>query len=88
MKIPVSEDMLGRIFNGSGKPQDGGPQVLPEDVLDIQGQPINPSQRDYPEEMIETGISAILHVDKKYHYLVVQVYHIMKLLLKLCVKQV
>jgi len=59
MKIPVSEDMLGRIFNGSGKPQDGGPPVLPEDVLDIQGQPINPSQRDYPEEMIETGISAI-----------------------------
>jgi len=59
MKMPVSEDMLGRIFNGSGKPQDGGPQVLPEDVLDIQGQPINPSQRDYPKEMIETGISAI-----------------------------
>lgn len=59
MKMPVSEDMLGRIFNGSGKPLDGGPPVLPEDVLDIGGQPINPSQRDYPEEMIETGISAI-----------------------------
>jgi len=59
MKIPVSEDMLGRIFNGSGQPQDGGPPVLPEQVLDIGGQPINPSQRDYPEEMIETGISAI-----------------------------
>ncbi len=59
MKMPVSEDMLGRIFNGSGRPQDGGPPVLPEDILDIQGQPINPSQRDYPEEMIETGISAI-----------------------------
>merc|ERR1712176_1713476 len=55
----VSEDMLGRIFNGSGQPQDGGPPVLPEQVLDIGGQPINPSQRDYPEEMIETGISAI-----------------------------
>merc|ERR1712156_1065164 len=51
--------MLGRIFNGSGQPQDGGPPVLPEQVLDIGGQPINPSQRDYPEEMIETGISAI-----------------------------
>jgi V-type H+-transporting ATPase subunit B len=59
MKMPVSEDMLGRIFNGSGMPQDDGPPVLPEDILDIQGQPINPSQRDYPEEMIETGISAI-----------------------------
>jgi V-type H+-transporting ATPase subunit B len=59
MKMAVSEDMLGRIFNGSGKPQDDGPPVLPEAVLDIGGQPINPSQRDYPEEMIETGISAI-----------------------------
>eukprot|EP01084_Bolivina_argentea_P028760 53403_1 len=59
MRMPVSEDMLGRIFNGSGQPQDGGPPVLPEEVLDIGGQPINPSQRDYPEEMIETGISAI-----------------------------
>jgi len=59
MRMPVAEDMLGRIYNGSGKPQDDGPPVLPEDYLDIQGQPINPSQRDYPEEMIETGISAI-----------------------------
>lgn len=59
MKMGVSEDMLGRIFNGSGKPQDGGPDILPEKVLDIGGQPINPAQRDYPEEMIETGISAI-----------------------------
>merc|ERR1712157_85512 len=57
--MAVSEDMLGRIFNGSGQPQDGGPPILPEQVLDIGGQPINPSQRDYPEEMIETGISAI-----------------------------
>jgi len=59
MRMPVARDMLGRIFNGSGKPQDGGPDVLPEDFLDIQGQPINPAQRDYPEEMIQTGISAI-----------------------------
>lgn len=59
MRMPVARDMLGRIFNGSGKPQDGGPPVLPEDYLDIQGQPINPAQRDYPEEMIQTGISAI-----------------------------
>ena len=57
MKMPVSEDMLGRIFNGSGKPRDNGPPVLPEQVLDIGGQPINPAQRDYPQEMIETGHS-------------------------------
>jgi len=59
LKTPVSEDMLGRVFNGSGKPIDKGPKVLPEDFLDIQGQPINPFSRTYPEEMIQTGISAI-----------------------------
>jgi V-type H+-transporting ATPase subunit B len=59
LKMPVSEDMLGRIFNGSGKPIDKGPPVLAEDFLDIQGQPINPSTRIYPEEMIQTGISPI-----------------------------
>lgn len=59
LRIPVSEDMLGRIFNGSGKPIDDGPKVLAEDYLDIQGQPINPCQRVYPEEMIQTGLSAI-----------------------------
>ena len=57
--MPVSEDMLGRIFNGSGKPIDKGPPVLAEDYLDIMGQPINPSSRIYPEEMIQTGISSI-----------------------------
>ena len=59
LRTPVSEDMLGRIFNGSGKPIDRGPPVLAEDYLDIQGQPINPYSRTYPEEMIQTGISAI-----------------------------
>lgn len=59
LKTPVSEDMLGRIFNGSGKPVDHGPEVLAEDFLDIQGQPINPFERNYPKEMIQTGISAI-----------------------------
>jgi len=59
LKIPVSEDMLGRVFNGSGKPIDKGPKVLAEDYLDIQGQPINPFSRIYPEEMIQTGISTI-----------------------------
>ncbi|KAJ3283965.1 Vacuolar ATP synthase subunit B [Borealophlyctis nickersoniae] len=59
LKIPVSEDMLGRVFNGSGKSIDRGPKVFAEDYLDIQGQPINPYSRIYPEEMIQTGISAI-----------------------------
>ena len=59
LKMAVSEDMLGRVFDGSGKPIDGGPQILAEDYLDIQGEPINPSSRIYPEEMIQTGISGI-----------------------------
>ncbi|CAH7688492.1 vacuolar ATP synthase subunit B [Phakopsora pachyrhizi] len=59
MKLPVSEDMLGRIFNGSGKPIDKGPKVFAEDYLDIDGSPINPYSRIYPEEMIQTGISTI-----------------------------
>jgi V-type H+-transporting ATPase subunit B len=59
LRIAVSEDMLGRVFNGSGKPIDKGPPVLAEEYYDIQGQPINPVMRTYPEEMIQTGISAI-----------------------------
>lgn len=59
LRTPVSEDMLGRVFNGSGKAIDKGPKVLAEDFLDIQGQPINPYSRIYPEEMIQTGVSAI-----------------------------
>jgi len=59
LKMPVSEDMLGRVFNGSGKSIDKGPKVFAEDYLDIMGQPINPFSRVYPEEMIQTGISAI-----------------------------
>ncbi|RKO99743.1 hypothetical protein CXG81DRAFT_14087 [Caulochytrium protostelioides] len=59
LRMPVSEDMLGRIFNGSGKPIDRGPAVLADDYFDINGQPINPYSRIYPEEMIQTGISAI-----------------------------
>ena len=49
--------MLGRYFDGSGKGKDGGPPVLAEDFLDIQGMPINPFARIYPKEMIQTGIS-------------------------------
>jgi V-type H+-transporting ATPase subunit B len=59
MKMPVSEDMLGRVFNGSGVPIDKGPKIFAEEYLDIQGQSINPSSRTYPEEMIQTGISTI-----------------------------
>lgn len=59
LKCPVSEDMLGRAFNGSGKPIDKGPRVLAEEYLDIQGMPINPQMRTYPEEMIQTGVSTI-----------------------------
>ncbi|CAG8982563.1 hypothetical protein HYALB_00007279 [Hymenoscyphus albidus] len=59
LKIGVSEDMLGRIFDGSGRAIDKGPKVLAEDYLDINGSPINPFSRVYPEEMISTGISAI-----------------------------
>jgi len=59
MKIPVSEDMIGRIFNGSGKAIDKGPAVLAEEFLDIQGIPINPCARVYPQQMIQTGISSL-----------------------------
>jgi len=59
MKLPVSEDMMGRIFNGSGAPIDKGPKVFAEDYLDLNGSPINPYSRIYPEEMIQTGISTI-----------------------------
>jgi len=59
LKMGVSEEMLGRSFNGSGKVIDAAPKVLAETYLDINGQPINPSSRDYPKAMIQTGISAI-----------------------------
>jgi len=59
LKLPVSRDILGRIFNGMGEPIDGGPAVVPEDYLDINGQPINPATRQPPAEFIETGLSAI-----------------------------
>ena len=59
LRLAVSEDMLGRVFNGSGAAIDKGPQVMAEDYLDINGSPINPYSRAYPEEMISTGISTI-----------------------------
>lgn len=59
LELPVSEDMLGRVFDGLGKPIDGGPEVIPEERMDINGLPMNPTARDYPNEFIQTGISAI-----------------------------
>ncbi|HSO25110.1 MAG TPA: ATP synthase subunit B [Methanobacteriaceae archaeon] len=58
-KIGVSQDMMGRIFDGTGKPIDGGPEIIPEKELDINGSPMNPSAREFPAEFIETGISTI-----------------------------
>ncbi len=55
----VSPDILGRVFSGMGKPIDGGPQIIPEKRLDINGAPINPAAREYPAEFIQTGVSAI-----------------------------
>jgi len=59
LKMPMSDDVMGRIFNGSGKPLDKGPGVLAEEFLDINGAPMNPKSRQYPKEMIQTGVSAI-----------------------------
>ena len=59
MELGVSEDMLGRVFDGLGRPIDGGPEILPDERRDINGLPMNPAARSYPEEFIQTGVSAI-----------------------------
>jgi V/A-type H+-transporting ATPase subunit B len=59
MLIGVSEEMLGRVFDGTGNPIDGAPPIIPKDIRDINGMPINPSARAYPTDFIETGISAL-----------------------------
>lgn len=59
MELAVSYDMLGRVFDGLGRPIDNGPEIIPEKRLDINGLPMNPSARDYPSEFIQTGVSAI-----------------------------
>ena len=59
MELGVSEDMLGRVFNGLGSPIDGGPEILPEKRMNINGTPMNPAARQYPSEFIQTGVSAI-----------------------------
>lgn len=58
-ELAVSRDMLGRVFDGMGNPKDGGPEIIPEKMRDINGLPMNPAARDYPAEFIETGVSAI-----------------------------
>ncbi|MFC4439446.1 MULTISPECIES: ATP synthase subunit B [Natrialbaceae] len=59
MKMPVTEDLLGRVLDGSGNPIDDGPEIVPDDRIDIVGEAINPYSREYPEEFIQTGVSAI-----------------------------
>lgn len=59
IELSVAPDMLGRVFDGMGRPIDGGAELIPEKRLDINGAPINPAARDYPNEFIQTGISAI-----------------------------
>ena len=58
-QLAVSEDMLGRVFNGMGNPIDGGPDILADAHMDINGLPMNPAARAYPAEFIQTGVSAI-----------------------------
>ena len=59
MELAVSEDMLGRVFDGMGRPMDDGPEILPDQRMDINGLPMNPVARAYPNEFIQTGVSAI-----------------------------
>ena len=59
LQLGVSSDMLSRVFDGLGRPIDGGPEILPEKRLDVNGLPMNPAARTYPQEFIQTGVSAI-----------------------------
>jgi V/A-type H+-transporting ATPase subunit B len=59
MELGVSDDMLSRVFDGLGRPIDNGPEILPEKRMDINGLPMNPAARNYPQEFIQTGVSAI-----------------------------
>ena len=63
LSLDVSEDMIGRIFDGMGQINDGGPELIPEKSMDINGQAINPVARNYPDEFIQTGISTIDHLN-------------------------
>jgi len=59
LELGVSPDMIGRVFDGLGRPKDNGPKIIPEKKVDINGVPMNPVARDYPNEFIQTGISCI-----------------------------
>ena len=59
LKMDLTEDLLGRVLDGSGQPIDGGPEIVPDEKRDIVGEAINPYSREYPEEFIQTGVSAI-----------------------------
>ncbi|MEG2857463.1 MAG: V-type ATP synthase subunit B, partial [Clostridia bacterium] len=59
IELGVSEDMLGRVFDGLGHPADNGPEILPEERRNINGLPMNPASRNYPDEFIQTGVSTI-----------------------------
>lgn len=59
MELGLSLDMLGRVFDGLGRPKDGGPEIIPEKRADVNGVPMNPAGRNYPQEFIQTGVSAI-----------------------------
>ena len=59
IELAVAPDMLGRVFDGMGRPKDGGAPLIPEKLMDINGSPMNPAARDYPNEFIQTGVSAI-----------------------------
>ena len=59
MELAVSRDMLGRVFDGLGRPIDGGPEIIPDTRMDVNGSPMNPAARAYPQEFIQTGVSAI-----------------------------
>lgn len=63
LTIPLSTEMLGRVFNGLGEPADGGPVPFTEDYRDVNGLPMNPYSRDYPTQFIQTGVSAIDGMD-------------------------
>ncbi|MBP5308709.1 MAG: V-type ATP synthase subunit B [Clostridia bacterium] len=59
IELSVSEEMLGRVFDGMGAPRDGGAPIIPKKKMDVNGEPINPAARNYPNEFIQTGVSAI-----------------------------
>jgi V/A-type H+-transporting ATPase subunit B len=59
LTLGVSRDMLGRVFDGLGRPRDGGPEIIPDRRVSVYGEPINPTARDFPDDFIQTGVSAI-----------------------------